>query len=224
MPAGGTFVVDTVGIPGVTLSWTDPPRSPIVPRGAPRVTIVTPSDGAVYAQGQVVRASFGCSPFTRLAGRFTIPVASCTGTVADGAAVDTSTPGARTFTVTAVGTNGERTERSVNYRVADRRAPAVSALRLGASRLDLGAPRAWIGVGYSLNEPGRAVVRLFKGRARRAARVLRLRGRAGRNSFRLRATSGRRTLRPGGYRLVLVATDAAGNRSRPLTRRFEVVE
>lgn len=225
VPAGGTTVVDSTGFPGVTLTWIDPPRGPtiIVPRGAPSVTIAVPSEGATYGQGQVVRASYRCASPTPGA-RALIRVTSCTGTVASGAAIDTAAPGARTFTVTAIGSNGEQTVRTVGYTVVDRRAPAVSALRLAGRRLDLGVPRAFIGVGFALSESGSMLVRLVKGRARRPARVLRLRGRAGRNSFRLRARVGRRTLRPGSYRLLLVATDAAGNRSRPVTRAFTVVE
>ncbi len=216
VPVSGSFVLDSTGVPGVTLTWTDPVRRLVLP--ALSVSISSPRDGASYAQGQVIRASYSCSA------KIVLTSDSCIGPVPSGSSIDTSTVGTRTFTVVGTRASGERTERTVSYTVVDRAAPAVSALRLGGGRLDLGQPRAFIGVGFSLSEPGRVVVRLFRGRARRPARVLRLGGRAGRNSFRLRARAGRRTLRPGGYRLVLVATDAAGNRSRPLTRSFSVVE
>jgi hypothetical protein len=47
--------------------------------------------------------------------------------------------------------------------------------------------------------------------------------RAGTNRHRFSGKIGRRSLRPGKYRVALVATDAAGNSSRPLRLRFRVV-
>jgi 6-phosphogluconolactonase (cycloisomerase 2 family) len=48
-------------------------------------------------------------------------------------------------------------------------------------------------------------------------------GRRGANAFRFHGRLGRRVLAPGRYRLVLRATDAAGNESDPLARPFRVV-
>lgn len=217
VPTGGRLVVDDTGSPAVTLSWTDVPERPFV-SGPPTVTVTVPTEGAVYELGQDVRAAFSCTTNS------SATITKCEGSVTNGDRLDTSYAGDDTLVVTAVDSDGLLAVSEVVFAVVDTRTPALSALRLGGRRLDLGAPRAFIGVSFSLNEPGRVLVRLIKGRARRAARVLRLRGRSGRNTFRLRARSGRRTLRPGSYRLVLVATDGVGNRSRPLTRRFSVVD
>jgi hypothetical protein len=57
----------------------------------PAVTITRPANGATYAVGESVTSSFNCTD-ARLQ--------SCAGPAANGAAIDTSTAGARTFTVT----------------------------------------------------------------------------------------------------------------------------
>jgi hypothetical protein len=65
--------------------------------------------------------------------------------------------------------------------------------------------------------------------ARRCTRYLRLKGSfsrqstAGLNGFRFTARLRGRKLRPGRYRLVLVATDAAGNKSKARRAAFRVV-
>jgi hypothetical protein len=214
VPAGGSLAVADVPVPSVALTWTEsrPPANPQPRVAAPLVMIRVPRDGTTYSQGAAVRSSFGC-----------LRAAECVGPVANGAAIDTSTPGEHVFTVRATGSTGERAERTVRYTVVDRTPPAVSALRLSARAIDLDAPRrAWSRLRFALSEPAQVIVRLFRGRAGRAARVLRLDGRAGRNSLRLRARVGRRTLRAGSYRLTLVAIDAAGNRSRTVSRRLSI--
>src|SRR4029450_5095625 len=62
---------------------------------APTVTITTPADGAVFDRDEAVLAGFSGGEEAGGSG-----IASCVGTVADGAAVDTSTLGAHQFTVT----------------------------------------------------------------------------------------------------------------------------
>ncbi|HEY5014796.1 MAG TPA: Calx-beta domain-containing protein, partial [Acidimicrobiia bacterium] len=62
----------------------------------PVITLTTPPDGAVYAQGSVVAASYSCND-----GTFGSGVAYCTGPAANGAPIDTSTVGAHSFTVTS---------------------------------------------------------------------------------------------------------------------------
>ena len=50
------------------------------------------------------------------------------------------------------------------------------------------------------------------------------RGRAGANRLRFQGRlTGTRRLAPGSYRLTLIATDPAGNRSRPATARFTLL-
>lgn len=66
-------------------------------------------------------------------------------------------------------------------------------------------------------------------RARRCTRYRLLKGpiahiaKPGLNSFRFTGRLRGRKLRPGRYRLVMVATDAAGNRSKPKRAPFRVV-
>jgi hypothetical protein len=76
------------------------------------ITIRTPA--STYVQGQVVTADFECRDTTS-------GIATCSGTVADGAAIDTATLGERTFTVTA-------TDRAGNAATAEHQYVVVSNL------------------------------------------------------------------------------------------------
>jgi hypothetical protein len=75
----------------------------------PAITITAPSDGASYAVGQVVDANYACSDPSG--------VQSCSGPVPSGAAIDTSSPGSHTFTVTATDNVGNTGSSSVTYSV-----------------------------------------------------------------------------------------------------------
>jgi DNA-binding beta-propeller fold protein YncE len=79
---------------------------------AATITISSPADGGAYIAGQSLRASYACA---RVSGGD--PVSACAGTLANGAAIDTSTPGRRTFTVTATDVAGLETKQTVNYTV-----------------------------------------------------------------------------------------------------------
>lgn len=76
---------------------------------APLITIAAPQSIA-YGLNQVVPAHFTCTDAVS-------GVASCAGTVTDGAAIDTATVGVKTFTVTAADAAGNATFRSVSYSV-----------------------------------------------------------------------------------------------------------
>jgi fibronectin type 3 domain-containing protein len=78
---------------------------------APTATIAAPADGATYAQGQSVAAHYACADERS-------GVKSCAGPVGDGAAVDTGTTGAHTFTVTATDNAGNIATKSAHYTVA----------------------------------------------------------------------------------------------------------
>jgi plastocyanin len=86
--------------------------------------------------------------------------------------------------------------------VADTRAPKIRALRasLGRRRAD---------VVLRLSEPARLAGRIESARPRRTLRRFSIRGRQGLNRIQLSA----RRLRPGRYRVLITATDAAGNGS-----------
>jgi hypothetical protein len=78
--------------------------------GSPVVKIKTPPEGAVYRVGEVVQASYKCK-------RAATTIASCVGTMPKGAAIDTSTPGSHTFTITATDANGTTTTATTHYTV-----------------------------------------------------------------------------------------------------------
>jgi len=76
----------------------------------PAVTITTPVNGANYALHSTVNASYACSDATS-------GVATCAGTVADGAAINTSSTGIKKFTVTSTDNAGNKETMSVSYTV-----------------------------------------------------------------------------------------------------------
>ena len=80
--------------------------------GAPSAQVSSPAGGVSYTRGQLIDASYGCREGASGPG-----LASCTGTVPAGTAVDTTTPGAHTFTVTARSNDGQTTTTTVSYTV-----------------------------------------------------------------------------------------------------------
>ena len=77
----------------------------------PTATITTPASGATYALNQAISASYACNDARS-------GMATCTGTVANGAAISTSPSGTKTFTVLATDKAGNTTTASVSYTVA----------------------------------------------------------------------------------------------------------
>ena len=77
---------------------------------APVVSVTQPVWGGILAVGATVNAAFSCSDAT--AG-----IASCNGTLASGAALDTATTGARVFSVSATDQAGNATTTHVSYTV-----------------------------------------------------------------------------------------------------------
>jgi hypothetical protein len=101
----------------------------------------------------------------------------------------------------------------------DRTAPVVSRLRVRPRSF---RARKGAKAGYLLSESATVTFRVQRRAGRRwkaAGRALRKRAAKGGNGFRLRA----RRLRPGRYRLVASAVDAAGNRSKAARTRFRIV-
>ena len=88
----------------------------------PTASITTPASGATYIQGQIVDSSFGCSEGTAAPG-----IASCLDQNGQpsGTAIDTSTTGSHTMTVTANSEDGATGTASVTYTVTA--APSTSA-------------------------------------------------------------------------------------------------
>ena len=88
----------------VTITITD-----IADPGDPTVTITSPTAGR-YLQGAVVTADYACTDSAS-------GIAACTGTVADGARIDTSGPGVHSFAVTARDRAGNEHTATVAYTV-----------------------------------------------------------------------------------------------------------
>jgi Bacterial pre-peptidase C-terminal domain len=84
----------------------------VVDRGAPAIDLRTPADGAGYGVGEEVLADYSCSDEPNGSG-----VSSCVGDVADGEPLDTSSAGARSFTVTATDAAGNTVSQTVAYEV-----------------------------------------------------------------------------------------------------------
>ena len=84
----------------------------VVDRTPPSISITTPADHAVYTLGQSVPADYACADQPGGSG-----LASCSGPVAAGAAIDTSSVGDKTFTVTATDGAGNVAHASRSYSV-----------------------------------------------------------------------------------------------------------
>jgi trimeric autotransporter adhesin len=80
----------------------------------PQATITSPVDGATYERGQVVNAEYSCSDGGGGSG-----VTTCSGTVANGSPIDTSTPGEKTFAVEVVSGSGGQSTSTVTYNVVE---------------------------------------------------------------------------------------------------------
>ena len=90
-----------------------PPTPPPPPAPAPpSVTVSSPASGTQYARGQVVPAAYACQDGTGGPG-----IAACTGPVANGQSIDTTTVGHHTFTVTATSKDGQTTNNTTTYAV-----------------------------------------------------------------------------------------------------------
>jgi len=105
-----SFTVTAVDGAGNTTTVTHTYR--VSDGAAPTIDLRTPANGATYALGAVVPADFDCADDSS--------VATCVGTVPDGAPIDTATPGDHTFTVNATDAAGNPATRSVTYRVEER--------------------------------------------------------------------------------------------------------
>jgi hypothetical protein len=85
--------------------------------GPPTEQITTPQGGKTsYTLNQVVNAGYSCTAGAN--GTLKTGTTGCSGTVASGSPIDTSTAGTHPFTVTATQTDGQTTSMTVNYTVA----------------------------------------------------------------------------------------------------------
>ncbi|PYE50951.1 hypothetical protein DES52_11618 [Deinococcus yavapaiensis KR-236] len=113
---------------------TTPPAGDTTP---PTITITTPTAGAQYTLGQFVLAAFTCTDEAGGSG-----VASCVGSTANGAALNTATIGPKTLKVNAADTSGNTASKSANYSVVYPftgffqpvdNLPAVNTVKAGSS-------------------------------------------------------------------------------------------
>jgi sugar lactone lactonase YvrE len=116
----------------------------------PTITLTAPLSGSSYPQGTVVNASYSCSDATS-------GVASCSGTVASGSPINTSTTGSMSFTVTATDRAGNPASTASSYTVT---APVVSfslapaTLVFGSEAVDVSSGAA----GVTLRNTGTTVL------------------------------------------------------------------
>lgn len=120
VPDGATLDTSTLGSKTVTVTARDGAGNEttasatieVVDETTPTVALRTPEEGASYAVGEEVFADYECSDEPGGSG-----LLSCVGDVADDAALDTATPGSKTFTVTATDDAGNTATTTVGYEV-----------------------------------------------------------------------------------------------------------
>jgi hypothetical protein len=78
----------------------------------PSIAINSPGDGATFTVGQAVNADFSCADDANGTG-----IASCSGTVPSGTAIDTASAGVKSFKVDARDVAGNASSRTVSYTV-----------------------------------------------------------------------------------------------------------
>jgi Tol biopolymer transport system component len=88
---------------------------------APTIELRTPASAGDYDLGSTVTVDYGCSD-----GRGGSGVRFCSGTLPNGAPLDTSHPGTFTFEVATLDNANNFARTSVTYRIVDRRPPAVT--------------------------------------------------------------------------------------------------
>ena len=129
VPNGADVDTTTLGEHSFTVTATDNAGNhasavahyTVVDVTAPQIALTTPSQGAEYDIGQHVTASYSCADEDGGSG-----LASCTGTVASGAAIDTSSVSQKSFTVSATDNAGNPASTTVTYSVVDRGGPVIT--------------------------------------------------------------------------------------------------
>lgn len=108
-----TFTVTSSDAAGNTATKSVTYRVVLAPDTTkPTVDISSPADGATFFVGDTVTAAYACADDRA--------IAMCSGTVANGTAIDTSAPGTKTFNVTATDTSGNTTSMRTTYTIVER--------------------------------------------------------------------------------------------------------
>jgi len=225
VPVGAPIDTAAPGVHQLTVTATDSngvsasqtASYTVVP--APVATIAVPASGATYVAGRRVDASYTCSATAPVA------LASCSGPVASGAALDTAHPGSHRFTVLATDANAIAASATVHYTVVAAR-PALRALRESApvwvERRASGAhPTAF---SFTLDQAARVTLRFARmasGRAHAAGR-LSVAAASGTNRIAFGGRTSAGWLAPGAYRVRVTARGAGGVPSAAAKLRFTV--
>jgi hypothetical protein len=129
VPDGSDVDTSTLGEHSFTVTATDNAGNTdsvvahytVADATGPSISLSSPADGAVYGLGEHVVANYSCADEAGGSG-----LASCSGTVPSGSAVDTSSAGQKSFKVEATDNAGNPSSRTVSYTVADRAAPQIT--------------------------------------------------------------------------------------------------
>jgi hypothetical protein len=109
---------------------------------APTITLTTPVNGATYLLNQSILADYACQD--EAGGS---DLASCVGTVPDGSAIDTSSVGAKAFTVNAADNAGNPNSATVSYNVVYNfsgfSSPVDNAPTLNVAKAGQAIPLKW---------------------------------------------------------------------------------
>lgn len=111
----------------------------------PTISLATPPDGATYTLNEQVAADYACDDEAGGSG-----IAACDGTVADGELVDTSSPGEKTFTVTARDNAGNASSVTHVYTVSEPPTATTYAADAFSRTVANGWDRADVGGSYAL--------------------------------------------------------------------------
>ena len=117
--------------PGPEVVRTNTATITVLDKAAPGIRISTPTEGATFTVGQAVIADYGCTDEAGGSG-----LSTCSGPVPSGLALDTSSPGAKTFTVNASDGAGNASSATRSYTVvtpAPTVIPASPAGRINVS-------------------------------------------------------------------------------------------
>ena len=133
---GSPIDTSTLGTHSFSVSSTDNAGNPstttfdynvIVPSGdttPPTITITSPTNGAIYSLNQAVAAGYTCTD--------NIASGTCSGTVANGSNINTSSVGPKTFTVNATDGAGNPASKTVSYYVKATGSVSTGVKDLGA--------------------------------------------------------------------------------------------
>ena len=123
-PGAHTYTVTATSLDGLTGADT----IHYTVAAPPSAAITSPTGGSTYAEGQVVDAGYGCQDGASGPG-----ISTCTGPVADGQPIDTSSTGPHTFAVTATSSDGQTVTKTVGYTVAAPPSAAITSPTDGAT-------------------------------------------------------------------------------------------